>query len=65
MKKAIGTSSDFRAKKLLGQAKQFDGATLKAIYQRLQDFDLQIKTGEIDAGLALDRFVAGLTAPAA
>lgn len=64
-KQAVGTTSDFRAKKLMGQAQRFDLDTLKAIYRRLLEYDLQIKTGELDAELALDTFVAALTAQAA
>ena len=65
MKKAIGTGSDFRANKLLTQARRFDIVSLKAIYQRLMEYDRQIKTGELDAELALDSFVAALTAQTA
>jgi DNA polymerase-3 subunit delta len=65
LKRAIGTNSDFRAKKLMNQARRFSRESLEAIYRRLMQYDLEIKTGEIDTDLALDTFVAALTAQAA
>ena len=52
----------FRAKKLAAQARRLSRPSLDAIYQRLMEYDLQIKTGQLDAELALDTFVAALSA---
>lgn len=51
----------YRAKKLAAQCRRFDLPTLEAIYQRLLEFDLQIKTGEIEPELAMDTLVATLS----
>ncbi|MCW5874978.1 MAG: DNA polymerase III subunit delta [Anaerolineales bacterium] len=55
----------YRAKKLATQAKQFSSRSLQAIYERLLFYDEQIKTGEIEAGLAMQTFVAELSVQAA
>ncbi|MQC27348.1 MAG: DNA polymerase III subunit delta [Chloroflexi bacterium] len=52
----------FRAKKLTGQSRRFDLATLEAIYQRLLELDHQIKTGQIESELAMETLTAALTA---
>ncbi len=52
----------YRAEKLAAQARRFSMNALEAIYQRLVDLDLQIKTGEIEPELAMETFVASLTA---
>lgn len=52
----------YRAKKLAAQARRLSLPNLETIYRRLLDYDLQIKTGELNADLALDTFVAALTA---
>lgn len=55
----------FRAQKLAGQARRFSQTALEAIYKRLLEYDEQIKTGEIEAELAMETFVASLSAQAA
>jgi DNA polymerase-3 subunit delta len=55
----------YRAEKLAAQARRFTMSALEAIYQRLVDLDLQIKTGEIEPELAIETFVANLTAQVA
>lgn len=57
--KAVGQHT-FVAKKLLGQSRHFDYDQLARIYAALQDYDVRIKTGEIQAELALDLLIAGL-----
>lgn len=51
----------YRAKKLYAQAKTLSLGSLEHIYRRLQDYDYQIKTGQIEGELALETLVAGLT----
>jgi len=51
---------DFVARKLAAQARNFSLPQLEAVYRRLLDTDIAIKTGEIDGVLALDLLVAGL-----
>ncbi len=50
----------YAARKLPGQARSFSMAQLEAIYRRLLDYDVQIKTGRIDPELALDLLAAAL-----
>jgi DNA polymerase-3 subunit delta len=50
----------FPARKLHHQATHFTPAQLEKIYRYLSDTDLDIKTGKIDAEVALDLLVAGL-----
>ena len=50
----------FPAGKLHGQAANFTLDHLKDVYRHLLDTDVAIKTGQIDAALALDLLVAGL-----
>jgi DNA polymerase-3 subunit delta len=52
----------YRAKKLTAQARNMTIHTLELIYRRLLDYDLQIKTGQIEADLALETLIVGLTA---
>lgn len=52
----------YRAEKLAAQARRFSIQTLTAIYQRLAELDFQIKTGEIKPNLAMETFVASLSA---
>ena len=52
----------FPARKLHSQATHFTGAQLEAVYRHLLDTDVAIKTGEIEAEVALDLLVAGLAA---
>lgn len=51
----------FVADKLVRQARNFSLPQLEAIYRRLLEMDIAIKTGEIEGVLALDLLVAGLT----
>lgn len=55
----------YRAKKMAAQARQFSSRSLRAIYEHLLVYDEQIKTGEIEAGLAMQTFVAELSVQAA
>jgi DNA polymerase-3 subunit delta len=48
------------AEKIYAQARRFPLARLEEIYHRLLEIDVSVKTGEIDADLALDTFIAGL-----
>lgn len=48
----------FVAQKTSFQAKNFTLDELKKIYQKLMDFDIKIKTGEIEPRLALDLLIA-------
>ncbi|TES92298.1 MAG: DNA polymerase III subunit delta [Anaerolineales bacterium] len=58
--KALGIHP-YRAKKLTAQAKTLSMQTLENIYQRLHDYDLEIKTGQLDTELALETMIAALT----
>ncbi len=50
----------FVADKLMRQARNFSLAQLEAVYRRLLEIDIAIKTGEMEGVLALDLLVAGL-----
>jgi DNA polymerase-3 subunit delta len=50
----------FPASKLYNQATHFTLAQLEKVYRYLSETDLDIKTGRIDADVALDLLVAGL-----
>jgi DNA polymerase-3 subunit delta len=50
----------FPARKLHNQATHFTPAQLEKVYRYLSETDLDIKTGRIDAEVALDLLVAGL-----
>jgi DNA polymerase-3 subunit delta len=52
----------FPARKLHGQAAHFTAAQLEAVYRHLLETDVGIKSGEIEAEVALDLLVAGLAA---
>jgi DNA polymerase-3 subunit delta len=52
----------FPAGKLHNQAAYFTAAQLEAVYRHLLETDVGIKTGEIEAEVALDLLVAGLAA---
>jgi DNA polymerase-3 subunit delta len=53
----------FPARKLYNQATHFTTAQLEAVYRHLLDTDVAIKSGEIEAEVALDLLVAGLATP--
>ena len=57
--KAVGVSP-FVAGRLAAQAGRFRAAELDAILKRLQQYDQDMKTGRIDARLALDLLATGL-----
>jgi len=50
----------FPARKLRAQAMHFTAAQLEMVYRHILDTDVAIKSGEIEAELALDMLVAGL-----
>ncbi|MCC6616864.1 MAG: DNA polymerase III subunit delta [Anaerolineae bacterium] len=52
----------YPAEKVARQSRSFSLEQLETIYRSVQDYDLRIKTGRIDALLALELLVAGLTA---
>jgi DNA polymerase-3 subunit delta len=52
----------FPARKLHSQATHFTSDQLEAVYRHLLDTDVAIKSGEIEAEVALDLLVAGLAA---
>lgn len=52
----------YRAKKLYEQARTLSMGSLESIFHRLAEYDVQIKTGQIDADLALETLVTVLTA---
>ena len=52
----------FPAGKLHNQATHFTSAQLEKVYRHLSEVDVDIKTGKIDAEVALDLLVAGLAA---
>ena len=56
--KALRIGHGFVADKLAAQANNFCLERLDAIYHDLQRIDVGIKTGQVDADLALDLFVA-------
>jgi len=53
----------FPTRKLTMQARNFSQEQLERIYRHLLETDLQIKTGEVDAIVALDLLIAGLAPP--
>lgn len=55
----------FVAQKISTQAQRFSLDNLEVIYRRLLEIDEAIKTGQVEPEVALDAFVAGITAPAA
>ena len=52
----------FPARKLYNQATHFTASQLETVYRHLLDTDVEIKSGKIDAEIALDLLVAGLAA---
>jgi DNA polymerase-3 subunit delta len=51
----------FRAKKIFAQARMLPLKALEGMYLRLQQLDLEIKTGKIKADLALETLVMELS----
>ena len=51
----------FVAEKTAAQARRFDMDTLETAYQRLLDLDEGIKSGQIEADVAIDTFVVAFT----
>ncbi len=51
----------YRAKKLTAQAKTLSLNVLEDIYRQLHEYDFKIKTGQLDAELALETMIASLT----
>ena len=47
--------------KILAQSKNYTPAQLVAVYHKLLDTDVDIKTGQMEPTLALDTFIAGLS----
>lgn len=52
----------FPARKLYNQATHFTPSQLEKVYRHLSEVDVDIKTGQMDAEVALDLLVAGLAA---
>jgi len=53
---------EFVAKKVGGQARQFKNIQqLEDIYRKLAELDFKIKTGQSEATMALQLFIAGVT----
>ena len=52
----------YPAEKVARQSRSFSLSRLETIYRTVQDYDLRIKTGRIEALLALELLVSGLTA---
>jgi DNA polymerase-3 subunit delta len=59
---ALKMKSGYAAGKIIAQARKFKLADLERIYRRLLDYDVEIKTGRIEAAAALDTLVGALTA---
>ena len=53
----------YRAKKLTMHARKISLSSLDSIYHLLHDYDLKIKTGQMDSRLVLDMFVTQLSLP--
>ena len=58
--KALG-QKPYTVGKILGQARHYELPALERIYRRLLDYDVDIKTGQIEPGAALDTLVGALT----
>jgi DNA polymerase-3 subunit delta len=55
---------DFVLSKIAAQAVNFDIDTLEGLYRQLAEIDTGIKTGGVEIEIALNTFVASVTAPA-
>ncbi|MEO1289650.1 MAG: hypothetical protein AAFV93_17950, partial [Chloroflexota bacterium] len=51
----------YPASKLATQCRRFELAQLESIYRRVQQYDVDMKTGRIQPRLALELLVASLT----
>lgn len=60
VRERLGLAPNYAWRKTLEQANHHTGASLKAIYQRLHDADLEIKGGEYPPQLALETLIAEL-----
>lgn len=60
LRDALGIRSDWQVEKIAKQARAFDLPRLEGVYRRLHEYDVQIKTGRIEAGVALDLVIAAL-----
>jgi DNA polymerase-3 subunit delta len=60
MASVLGVHS-FVAQKVGQQARRFSLETLESIYRKLVDLDFRIKTGQVEADMALQLFIAGVT----
>ncbi|MFH1484936.1 MAG: DNA polymerase III subunit delta [Chloroflexota bacterium] len=56
----LGISSDYALRKTLDQAKRYSLASIAAIYQRLLEADISIKTGRWEGEMALDLLIVNL-----
>jgi DNA polymerase-3 subunit delta len=56
----LGLKSEFPLRKTLDQAQRYPLERLKAVYLRLLEADLAIKTGQYDGGLALNLLITDL-----
>lgn len=59
---ALGTQSNYYAEKITSQARPFTLAGLEDIYRRLNEMDAAMKSSRMDALLAFQVLIAGLTA---
>jgi DNA polymerase-3 subunit delta len=57
----LGQRSSYPIKKILGQSDNYTIPQLHRIYHRLLETDMDIKTGRVEATLALDTLIAGLS----
>ena len=61
MQGKLGMSSEWVLKKTLDQASRYSLPRLKTVYRKLLDTDISIKTGKMDAELALNILIAELS----
>jgi len=54
-------TSKYSAQKIVAQARHFSLSALEAIYHRLLEVDIAMKTGEMDAEVSLEALVTSLT----
>jgi DNA polymerase-3 subunit delta len=51
----------YPVRKILAQSQNYSTEQLRLVYHKLLDTDIEIKTGQIDAELAIDTLIAGLS----